>query len=349
MGLLEDYVDDNLLSKANVLKYVDDYSLYSFYIGSELELYTKYSSPLRTDDDDPSFSLYYSKYNKDILMFKDNATGQYGDVFKFVRYTLGGGSEMASLREALLQINSDFQLGFNGEERGDFTPHIIATKPLRRDPVKIEVTNYPVASQEYLDYWDFLEIPQHILDRFYCSNVNVVHYINDIHTSISVRSLAIAYEIVGFYKIYQPYEDRKYKFRNNYPHGFVEGGIQLKYEKDFCIITKSTKEIMFLEAHFGWESVAGTSENSMINEFFMLNTLRKNYKRVFIWLDNDEAGRKAQAKYMEMYPWLEPIEFDEFIPESDPTDLYSRAKKEGKKEIALSYIKQLIERKLKHN
>lgn len=346
MDLLEDYVNKNLLSKANILKYVDDYSIYSKYIGSELELYTKYSSPLRDGDNDPSFSLYYSKYNRDVIMFKDNATGKHGDVFKFLRYLMGGGEELVPLRNTLLQINSDFQLGLNNENCGEFIPHLVKSKPLAKAPVKIEVTSRLVESKEYLDYWNFLEIPKRTQRKYYCKDVLVVHYITDAHMSINVRSLAISYEIVGHYKVYQPFEERKYKFRNNYPSGFVEGAIQLEFKQDFCVITKSTKEIMFLDAHFGWEAVAGTSENSMINKYFMENTLKLKYKRVFIWLDNDKAGRVAQQRYLEEYPWLEPIEFDEFLEDSDPTDLFGRLKKEGKKQKALDYLRYLIESKL---
>jgi hypothetical protein len=346
MDFLEDYVDKNLLSKANVLKYVDDYSLFSKYIGSELELYTKYSSPLREGDDDPSFSLYYSKYNKEVIMFKDNATGKHGDVFKFLRYLMGGGEELVHLRLALLQINSDFQLGLNNEERGEFVPQLIKTRPLARAPVKIEVTSHQSETQQYLDYWNNLEISKRTRNKYFCKDVKVVHYITDIHLDIAVRSMAVSYEIIGFYKVYQPFEHRKYKFRNNYPSGFVEGAIQLQFESDFAIITKSTKEIMFLDEHFGWECVAGTSENSMVNAYFMENTLKVKYKRVFIWLDNDEAGRVAQQRYLDMYPWLEPIIFDEFLKDSDPTDLFSRLKNEGKRTEALAYLKHLIEGKL---
>jgi len=347
MDFLEDYVDKNLLSKANILKYVDDYSIYSRYIGSELELYTKYSSPLRDGDNDPSFSLYYSKYNKDIIMFKDNATGKHGDVFKFLRYLMGGGEELIHLRLALLQINSDFQLGLNNEEKGEFIPHLVKSKPLAKDPVKIEITGRPEESEEYLNYWNNLEISLRTRRKYYCTDVQVVHYINDVHISINVRSMATSYEIVGYYKVYQPFENRKYKFRNNYPTGFVEGAIQLQFKKDFCIITKSTKEIMFLDEHFGWECVAGTSENSMINKYFMDNTLKLKYKYVFIWLDNDNAGRVAQQRYLDEYPWLIPIVFDDFLDDSDPTDLFSRLKEEGKRDKALEYLKYLVNNKLK--
>lgn len=350
MDFLEDYLDENHLTKANILKYIDDYDIYSKYINAELELYTKYSSPLRVGDEDPSFSLYYSKYNKEVIMFKDQSTGNFGDAFKFVQYLMGKNGGLEPLKNVLLQIDSDFklELGSHTETRGDFIPQITTSKPLKREPVKLQITGRKKESQKYMDYWDNLEIPLKIRSRFYCTDVEVIHFIkeNEPQISVSVRSMCVSYEIATFYKTYQPFEDRKYKFRNDYPTGWVEGAIQLKYEKNFCIITKSTKEIMFLEAHFGWEAVAGTSENSMISDYYMQTTLKVKYKRVFVWLDNDEAGRKAQQRYLDKYDWIEPIVFGEFLEDSDPTDLFSRMKTQGDKESALAYLKQLITSKL---
>lgn len=343
MDILEEYVEDNLLSKRNVLKYVDDFSIYSYYIGAELELYTKYSSPLRLGDDDPSFSLYYSKYEKakDVIYFKDSSTGFYGNVFKFLVRFLG-----VPIREVLLQINSDFGLGLAGEDVGDFKPALLKKSPPRKDPTKIEITAHPEETKQYLTYWEFLEVSKRTRDRFYFKDVQVVHYINDVHITIVPKELTISYEILGHYKVYQPNGDRKFKFRNNYLDIYVEGALQLLFQKQFAIITKSTKECAFLYEHFEWECVAGKSENTMINPFFVTNVLQKRYTKVFIWLDNDDAGKTAQARYLELYPWLIPIVFDDFVQESDPTDLFTRYKREGKREMALAYLKQLITTKL---
>ena len=341
MDILEEYVDENILTKANVLKYIDDYSIYSFYIGAELEMRTKYSSPLTTGDEDPSFSLFYSKYKEDVIWFKDNSTGHDGDVFRFLMLYLG-----EPLKTVLLQINSDFGLGLNDEEMGEFKPSLIKPPPIRKTPTKIEVTLHEEETKEYLEYWGNLEISKRTRDKFYANDVYIIHYKNDTHISIVVKELTISYEILGCYKVYQPFADRKFKFRNNFLDIYVEGAIQLAFKSSFCIITKSTKECMFMWEHFSWEAVAGKSENTPINPYFMENVLLKRYKKVFIWLDNDTAGRNAQARYMEEYPRLIPVEFDSYIPDSDPTDLFLRAKSVGRREVALRYIKQLITTKL---
>jgi hypothetical protein len=339
MDEIEKFVSYNLLSKTSILNSIDDYSIYSYYIGEELELRTKYSSPLRHGDVDPSFSLFYSKYKDDVILFKDSALNKFGSVFDFLEEFL-----KISTREVLLQINSDFGLGLDGDDVGEFKPHLVKSKPIKKHPIKIEIKRQE-PTQEFIEYWENLEIAPDTLDKFYCRCVKVVHFKGDHTTTIVPQILTISYEILGTYKIYQPFADKKFKFRNNYLDIYVEGALQLSFTTDFCVITKSTKEIMFMYEHFGWEAVAGKSETTMIHNHFM-NILKVKYKKVFIWLDNDDAGKNAQAKYLEQYNWVIPIEFDSYIPDSDPTDLFLRSKKAGKKEMSLRYIKQLITTKL---
>lgn len=337
-------VEENSVSRENILKYVDQYSIFSYYIGDELETRTKYSSPLRQGDQDPSFSIWWSDKYEGVMLFKDSATGRSGDVFVFLRSLLSSNGAMIPERSVLLQINKDFNLGLAGMEVEDFKPYVAKKIPIKRYPVKIEITEHITPTDEYKFYWEDLEISNVILKRYYVQNPRVVHYISEgVHKSIVPRTLTISYAILGHYKIYHPFEDKKFKFRNNYLDIYVEGAIQLTYKKNFCIITKSTKDILFFRQHFDWDTVAGTSENTMINPYFVENILRLKYDKVFIWLDPDEAGIKAQNKYLEMYPWMIPIKFDEFIKQKDPTDLFLAAKKAGKKEVALKYLKQLIE------
>lgn len=344
--LLEDFVAKNALCKEAILRYVDDYSIYCFYIGEELELYTKYSSPLRLGDDDPSFSIYYSKYKEDKILFKDQSTGKYGDVFTFLRYLVTGGEELSPLKPVLLQINSDFGLGLADDDVKEFKPKLLKKSPIKKIPTKIEINAFDKPTQEYLDYWGDLEITKPTRDKFYTTNVKVIHYKNENHITIVPRTLTIGYEILGHYKIYCPLGERRFKFRNDYLDIYVEGALQLDFKQDFALITKATKECMFFYEHFGWECVAGKSENTPINPYFMTEVLQKRYKKVFIWLDGDEAGQNAQARYLEQYPWLIPIYFDDFIVQKDPTDLFLSSKKSGKRELALKYLKTRITDKL---
>jgi DNA primase len=101
------------------------------------------------------------------------------------------------------------------------------------------------------------------------------------------------------------------------------------------------KEVMFFREHFDWDTVAGKSENTMIQPHIM-NKLFSVYKRVYIWLDKDTAGINAQEEYLKKYPKLIPVSYKDFVEQKDPTDRYEFMKKLGMKELALKEIKELI-------
>lgn len=277
-------------------------------------------------------------------MFKDSAAGLYGDVFKFIRHLLGGGvtGEPVHLRTALKQIDSDLGLGFRDDSGKPFVPMVLKPIPLRREPAKIAVNYADVHSTRFLDFWKQLGVTLETLKSYYANEVSMVHFIrqkSQEHKVISCKTLTISYEIAGQYKIYTPGADKSIKFFNDFSDFVVEGALQLKFKKDFAIITKSMKECIFFREHLDWDCVAGKSENTMITPYFMENVLNKKYKKVFVWLDTDEAGIKAQAKYMEMYPWLIPITPGKFVNSKDATDYY--VEHEGEPHT-LEYFNNLI-------
>jgi DNA primase len=98
---------------------------------------------------------------------------------------------------------------------------------------------------------------------------------------------------------------------------------------------------MFFRQHFDWDAVAGKSENTKIPVHIM-NKLFRDYKKVYIWLDKDEAGIKAQKDYLEKYPKLIPISYKDTVMQKDPTDRYEYLKQAGLQKIALQEIINLI-------
>lgn len=343
MDVLDKYIEENDLTIPNILSLVDDYSIYSYYLNAELEINAKYSSPLREADDDPSFALYESRSSGDIL-FKDHGNGLSGDVFTFLRNYLG-----FNLKQVLEQINSDLELGLgSGETKAKAIPVVLKKTPMKKEKVDIRITKEAVETQEYLDYWALLDISKETRDTYYCRDTGIVHFVSKSGTrTIAPKGVVISYEIPGYYKIYQPHSPR-FKFVNNYPYGYVEGAIQLRWNKPFAIITKSTKECMFFREHFDWDSVAGTSENTPISKPFM-QKLFAAYPTIFIWLDNDAPGIRAQNRYIEEYPQLIPITMKKGLVAKDPTDLYFLYKKEQRQQEVLQYIEKLIYTHLEPN
>lgn len=337
MDAVSRLVQEHRLDIPNIQELIDDYSIYSFYIGAELELHTLYSSPLRLGDDSPSFNLFISKYKKDLIMFKDLGTGQYGGVFKFVMSFLG-----LDLRATLQQINSDFELGLDGKVKGDFKAKIVKSVKLVRHETTIRITSREY-SKKFFTYWAQYDISLGVLKRYFTKEVSVIHYENsDYKVTIVPKSLTMSYEIAGKYKLYAPTGERKYKFRNNFGIGFVEGLLQFGFKKDFALITKAMKEVMFFREHLDIDACAGTSENTMISEHVMNTHLKGKFKRVYIMLDSDAPGIKAQQKYLDLYPWLIPLTVPDLYNQKDITDIYTEAKKIGGEKGIIKLLKEMI-------
>tara|TARA_R110000851_G_scaffold160786_1_gene304076 strand:+ start:4779 stop:5795 length:1017 start_codon:yes stop_codon:yes gene_type:complete len=329
MDAFEQYVERNLLSRETVLKLIDDYSLFCFYLGIEMELGTRYSSPLREGDDNPSFVLFQGRTGE--VLYKDYARmGSVGNVFKFIGELLG-----LDGTDTLLQINSDLGLGLEGKDTRKPRP-VIAKKPMMvKEKVKIEITSRPRNSFMFQQFWASYGIEEEVLEMYNVKEVDVLHFVTPSqHTTIIPKPLCISYRIFDRYKIYQPFE-KDFKFSNDFEEGFVEGAEQLEYKYDTCIITKATKEIMFIRQHFGLDSVAGKSETTMVSDYFLQTHIFPRYKHVLICLDQDTAGRKAQQMYVDKYPQLIPVNFDSNVGAKDLTDHYTMSED---KSMALRWI-----------
>ena len=325
---------DRILEQDTILDRVDAYSIYSFYIGKELELGAAYVSPLRDDDVVPSFAMYIYKGQ---IFFKDHALGMSGTVFKFVKELF----RYDTMKDAMSRINVDFELELLGGNP-DITK--LGNKPKLvngykiKDPLKaIKVRSKSQICKSFADFWFKYGIEQVILDLYGVTQIDTIQYIYTKSTlTLYPIILTIAYPIYDKYKIYTPDGEKAKKFLNNYPINYIEGYLQLKYANNFLVITKAMKEIMFFRQHFDWDTIAGKSENTMIKRHMMLKLLSK-YKYIFILLDNDTAGIRAMKAYMEEYPFLIPVYYEG--REKDPTDSYNVA---DDKEQVLTEIKNLI-------
>jgi len=328
---------DNLLSEETILERVDAYSIYSFYIGTEQEIGRPFISPLRRNDIkpdvNPSFALFW--YGK-ALMFKDYGTNVSGNVFSFVKQLFGYNSIILTLS----RINADFRLeldgGVNFPVNGN-APKICATPKSRPDLLAIRIVSKRKYTLNFIVFWAQYGVKAETLRYYDVKEVSIIYfdYVNGYTSTVYPKSLCIAYPIFEFYKLYFPF-DKDNRFLNNYPADYVEGFLQLKFERDFCIITKSTKEVLFFREHFDWDSVAGKAEGNIISRFMMLKLLQK-FKRLYIWLDNDVPGQKFQKKYLDEYPFLIPVYYN--VEEKDPTDRYFY---QEDKQLVLNEIKELI-------
>ena len=323
---------DQILEEENILKIYDDYSIFSYYLGFEPEFNKAYHSPLRNDDDIPSFSIWKSSSGK--ILFKDFATGQKGDVFKFVSTLYG----YTSILDTLSKINVDLDLGLIGGKEMPINGRKIAKikQPKQRKLINIEILSKIPPDKRFILFWEQYGIKDEVLKMYNVTQVDTLKLTYDTKiTPIYPKRLTIAYRIGKQYQIYSPKEDNKPKqFINNFSEDIMFGEQQIKNPK-FIIITKSFKEIMFFRQHFNWNTVSPRSESTMLSRRQMLRLLKFGVP-IYVWFDNDIAGIKFQNEYVKEYPFLKPIRYK--AEYKDPTDNYRFRDKQK----VLTEIKNLI-------
>ncbi len=306
---------DFVLSADAILSRVDEYTLYCHYLEFEPELGKKYCSKVRAGDDNPSFALYPSKFSSTEFRWKDHGSTLQGDIFDLISILHGKESKY----QTYLRVNRDFSLGLTGESPGPNSKIIYYTKPEFQEFV-IKIKSRPFIAQD-LEYWNSFGISESTLKTY---NVTAVEYMyfNDLLITPKDK-YCYAYRIKQAYKIYQPF-NTEYKFRNNFGMEVVEGLHQVQGNFNVLIITKALKDVMMFH-ELGIDAIAGKSENTRISAEIIMSAL-KVYKKVIVWLDNDDPGIIAAQYYTDNYPVqsvIVPLEYGCKDP-SDFRKLYGK-------------------------
>jgi hypothetical protein len=273
---------NTVLSKEAIRNHVDDYTLFCHYMEHPPDINVPVSSPLRADTR-PSFALYYNKNG--YLRFQDHGSGVGGDVFEFIRRLYGIG-----FHDVLRQINKDFGLGYNGVPSE--TKKIVRKEPVVQPRKKLEITSREF-SQKAIKWWESFCISPEILRQYNVSQVDWLHWDGE---PVKASDMTFAYRIWKYYKIYRPFV-KTAKFMSTYPRNYVEGLLQLQYNTELLIITKSLKDVMVLRT-LGYEAVSPKSESTAITQDIR-DYLNKRYRRIVLLFDDDEGGHLGAEKYPE--------------------------------------------------
>lgn len=293
--LLDDYVQERQPEQL-LLELVDEYSMYCHYLGFEPELGTKYRSPLRMGDDNPSFSIYTQTKLKGPFEFawKDHGLSKHGDIFTLVGLLFG----LKYKRDIYRKVDKDFNLGLY--EPSDNIPTekvILVDPPDKRIPIKIRLKSIPFTAQA-LQFWKQYGITEGTLKLYNVTQVTHIWFYEHQIYPVSPTGLCFAYRIGKHYKLYQPYNP-EYKFRNDYLSHYTEGFLQLNYNQDTLIITKSTKDVMVLR-ELGYEAVSPRSESTPIPEAHR-TYFETRYKRIVLLFDNDMKHNGHLYPYEQIY------------------------------------------------
>ena len=237
--------------------------------------------------------------------FKDFSTGKGGNKIDLVKELF-----KIDFSKAVFKIGQDYNKFIT--DKGEYKQSTI--KPEAK--FKVENVNPRRWSDWDREFWLSFNIGEDILNKYNVQPLNFYRMVRESEESIDQRTigalLAKTY-IYGYfdkddniYKIYQP-KNKKFKFIKVKPH--LQGIDQLEYNQPYLIICSSLKDAMWLK-QFGYniEVIAPDSENTVIKPYIIEN-LKKKYKKVVTLFDNDVAGHNAVNKYEQLYDikgtWLD--------------------------------------------
>jgi 5S rRNA maturation endonuclease (ribonuclease M5) len=320
-------VTDNV-TLDKILQLVDEYHIYSHYLGQTVTINKPISSPFRKDQN-PSWSLFRSKQNQ--IMYKDFATGETGNVVKFVQILFD-----IKYHESLNKIWKDLIATNKIKQR---RPKV---EPELKIPAKVIGVRRKYFTKTDEDYWSKYGIDKDTLKYFNVSPIDSF-WVNDIQQPYKYTKECpmYAYKVFNKFKIYRPCAtNREDKWRNNCGPYDIQGWEQLPCNDETIIITKSLKDVMVLYK-LGYNAIAPQSENSAIPKKIVDN-IKERFKRIVILFDNDTPGKEAAKKLSEKYdiPFIYlPLDMYILYKVKDISDVV----KELGIEVADNHIKRMLD------
>lgn len=268
-----------LITKKEILKHIDDYSIFRYYCG-EFDIKKPFLSPLLKDNK-PSFGIFIGENNE--LFFKDFRLGG-GDFVKFVQLKFD-----LTYYEALSKIVEDFNLSdlFFCKKSFNSKPKLYNKKLALS---KVSKFSPKIKSREWklkdFKFWKQYGISYNTLIKY---NVKPIKYIFIKDHIIKADELAYAFlehkDNKTSYKIYQPY-NKDYKWINSHDESVWQGWTQMPTKGEVLIITKSLKDVMCIIQNTNFNAVSLQTEN-IIPKNHIIEELKSRFKNIFIIYDND--------------------------------------------------------------
>jgi len=301
---------NELLTFDSLLKKVEPYQIFAYYIGKDIKLNKVLQSPLRKDKK-PSFSIHISRTG--YMYYNDWATGDWGGAIQFVMKLLN----LSDMYSAAAQINSDMNAGLlddrmdtNGNiEYKGFKTHfkqeeIEKIAKNTASDVKISVRRW---EKNDLKYWASFGITERILtyyNVFPCQRVflnKMVIYVNNPRVFKPAYAYAFYKDSEYTYKIYQPMNP-DYKWTSNVDFSVLQGWDQMPETHKVLILTKSLKDVMTLRS-LGIPALATQGELMGVKPH-IYQQLKERFKEIYLLFDFDYGGVKGTQKLRKLIPEL---------------------------------------------
>lgn len=305
------------INKSYLLSHYSEETYLSHYLGIPVKK-GLFRNPLRKDNK-VTCSFYKSKSGE--ILFHDFATGEHLNFISVVMSKYGVG-----YYEAMSIIAEDFGLK---EPRNKKKKEIVikeAPEFVDSGPSKIGVEIKEFTKSE-LEWWKEYGISSDILKKYNVYSCKSVFLNDKLFTTNS--KLTFGYyggtlEGMELWRIYYSQREQ-YRFLTNWPSKKVQGYKQLPKEGKLLVITKSMKDVMCL-AGFGIPAIAPNSENIFINDK-MLEDLKRRFKYIVVFYDNDRPGLRNMIKIRKSHPELKyfwiPLEYGA----KDISDFYKKYKR----------------------
>lgn len=279
--------------RLQLLAEVNDYAIYSHFIGREIKCREFISSPLRPDNN-PSFNIYYARHPKwtDQILYKD-FSGLSGNVFSFVENwaVYNESINLKTIFETVNYIREKMKLDSGTIDRRTVTPEKISASTYH-------VSVYPNYLSGHLEFMYDLGVDPNFAQNTYF--VYACEYLMNEHDQV-IKSfhgtVTFAYVIFDKFKLYQPFETNFQKFFNCCTSDYVQGFQQCKVTgQDTLIITKSMKDILVIQSHTEewWDIIAPHGEGYNLNDAWIRWYLL--YNRIILMYDPDLAGINGMNK-----------------------------------------------------
>ena len=275
-------------SLKDLLEKVDDYAIYSYYLG-EFKVGQLMNSPLRSDDKMPSFAIF--KGRNGVLLFKDHGTGEYGNALSFIKLYRGIQTRDELERELLRIVRKMDPV------RGAVRTRSVKT--VDSGPTEIGIVRQPFTEVDK-QYWKQFHISLDTLRKFNVFSIKYFLCNRVVRGTYKEASPMYAYKVYDRFKIYRPLASKYTKWRTNLTNRHVQGLAELPKEGgNLLIITKSLKDVMCLY-EMGFYAIASSSETTFIPED-ILKSLRGKWKKMLILYDRDKTGMQKARDYSKRY------------------------------------------------
>ena len=283
---------ENIVEKVTpeeIFKRTTEYDIYSYYMPFKFKIGSIMSSPFR-EDKHPSFGIFKDKRSS-ALLFKDQATNESGDCFKFVRMLY-----QLTFKQALNQVWDDIVAGkLVVSNKGKYVQDVYK---YRRKLISVKRKNLTSVDDEY---WGQYCIDRDTIKKYNVSPISMF-WVDDFPSTIRYSSdhPLYAYRIFNSFKIYNPLATvKKDKWRSNCGVNDIQGWEQLPESGDLLVITKSLKDVMALSL-FNIPAVAPQGEHQLIPSK-VVDEANKRFKRLVMLYDYDNAGVAGATKARDEY------------------------------------------------